>query len=77
MKTSHILATILLIQVISACFAFTWNQNNINALFENSDDIFDQVSQGLEPEELPCLDQFKVFVNQLKLRQEWAISCKN
>lgn len=76
MKTTHLFATILLIQSVSYSFAFTWNRQNVDQLFLNSDTIFDEVAEGLVPEEIPCLDQFKIFVNQLKARQIWAVSCK-
>lgn len=57
--------------------AFTWNRQNIEALFANSDVIFDELSVAWPPEEeSTCLDQFRVFVNQLKTTQGWAISCK-
>lgn len=77
MKTIHFFAIILLLQVARTTLAFTWNRQNVDQLFLNSDRIFDEIAPTLDPvDELPCLDQFKIFVNQLKVRQEWAITCE-
>lgn len=73
---NYLIALFVLVQVFSHASGFIWNSLNVEELFQNSDQTFDTLAVDLDPSELPCLEQFKRFVDQSKTRQEWALSCK-
>ena len=80
MKTTQFLFILslftFLIQLPRYSNAFLWNRQNIDALFANDDEIFNDLATDWPPEEVACLDQFRLMVNQLKTTQGWALDCK-
>lgn len=56
-----------LIQVRS----FAWDKLTIQTVFANSEDVFSTLQH--DHTERVCVDEFKKFVDDLKINQEWAL----
>lgn len=56
-----------------AC-SFTWDDFNVQRLFWNSDEVFNQLK--VEPDQTVCVEEVKFFVNSLKNHSDWALRGK-
>ncbi|XP_063709290.1 nose resistant to fluoxetine protein 6-like [Culicoides brevitarsis] len=64
---------VLTFGIFAPTSGFLWDNYNVNRLFGNYDDIFDEIiTQVAEPDKL-CVNQFKYFVENLIDETEWAV----